>query len=120
MTPSFAGQKIAGVSASVSLDITTDAGWLLTIENEYELDREGQPPLSTAAGQEAEIVRVLSQLVGSTILSIRYNDQGDLELALSGARLRVAGSPDFEAWSLVGPEKERVISMPGGSLAIWE
>ena len=72
------------------------------------------------AGQEVEIVRVLSELVGTTILSVSYNYQGDLELALRGARLRVAGSPDFEARSLVGPEKERVISMPGGGLAIWE
>ena len=102
------------------MDITTDAGWLLTIGNEYDLDREGQPPLSTAAGQEPEIVRVLSELVGTTIVSVDYNDHGDLELALSGARLRVAGSPDFEAWSLVGPEKERIISTPGGGLAIWE
>ena len=119
-SPNLAGQRIAEVSASVSLNIATDAGWLLTIENEYELDREGYPLLSTAAGQEAEIVRVLLDLVGTTILSINYTDQGDLELALPGARLKVARSPDFEAWSLVGPEKERVVSMPGGGLAIWE
>jgi hypothetical protein len=51
-----------------------------------------------------------------------FND-GRLELDLSdGSRIKVPPSRDFEAWTLTGPggpDGLKVVSIPGGDLAIW-
>lgn len=45
---------------------------------------------------------------------------GRLELRFADGRwLHVPASEAFEAWSLVGPDGLRLISLPGGELAVW-
>jgi Family of unknown function (DUF6188) len=39
---------------------------------------------------------------------------------VGGNELRVPSSDDYEAWTLVGPDGLRLVSMPGGELAIWK
>jgi hypothetical protein len=48
-------------------------------------------------------------------------DDGSLELSfINSTSFRVPGSPEHEAWGMVGPAGLRVVSVPGGELAIWQ
>ncbi len=45
---------------------------------------------------------------------------GLLELTfVDGKVLRVPASEEFEAWTLVGPNGLRLVSSPGGDVAVW-
>lgn len=118
MTPDLTGEQLASVACETTLDLRTDGGWYLTIENDYALERPGFPRLDTAAGQEDEIVSVLASLVGRDVRAI-VSGSGGLALAIGDATVRVDPSPDYESWSMVGPRQERVVSTPGGELATW-
>jgi Family of unknown function (DUF6188) len=46
---------------------------------------------------------------------------GRLELTFAGGRrLQVPSSEDYEAWTVVAADGLRLVSMPGGELAVWE
>lgn len=48
-------------------------------------------------------------------------DDGSLRLSfVDGSSVQVPGSPQYEAWGMVGPAGLRVVSVPGGELAIWQ
>ncbi len=77
---------------------------------EVELDPEGEPQ------QMAPALRVLRRAVEQ---AIAFKD-GSLEVTFDdGSVLRVAVDEDYEAWNIVGPNGLRIVSMPGGELAIW-
>ena len=79
-------------------------------DGEVRLDPEGDPQ------QMAPALRVLRRTVEQ---AIAFKD-GGLELTFDdGAVLRVAAGEDYEAWNIVGPGGLRLVSMPGGELAIW-
>lgn len=74
------------------------------------LDPEGDPLAMAPA------LRLLRQGVKQ---AIAFKD-GRLELVLSGGVvLRVPFDEDFESWNIVGPAGLRIVSLPGGALAIW-
>lgn len=79
-------------------------------DGEVTLDAEGDPQ------QMAPALRVLRRTVEQ---AIAFKD-GGLELTFDdGTVLRVAADEDYEAWNIAGPGGLRVVSMPGGELAIW-
>lgn len=52
--------------------------------------------------------------------AVAYDD-GSIELSfVDGSSVRVPGSPEYEAWGLVGPAGLRVVSLPGGELTVWQ
>ncbi|WP_109507281.1 DUF6188 family protein [Nocardioides speluncae] len=119
MITDFAGQRLTTVTVTEALELTTEDGWLITIENDYELTRPGQPSLRTTDGQEPAIQALLDAMVGRPLVGLAYTSRGDLTVHLPDGSLSVSSTPAFEAWSIVGPNQERVIAMPGGELAIW-
>jgi hypothetical protein len=49
------------------------------------------------------------------------SDDGELAMSFAdGSSIRIRSSPDHEAWGLTGPAGLRVVSVPGGELAIWQ
>lgn len=119
MIPDLSGERLDAVACETTLDLHTDGGWFLTVENDYALERPGQPRLDTAAGQEGEIVAVLESLVGSAVTATA-SGSGGLVLTIGETTVRVDPAPTFESWSMVGPRKERVVSTPGGELVTWD
>jgi hypothetical protein len=78
--------------------------------DELTIDPEGDPV------QMAPALRVLRQEVEQ---AIAFKD-GRLELTFGdGVLLRVPVGEDYEAWKIVGPAGLRIVSLPGGELAIW-
>ena len=113
------GRLLETVSGDTALHLTLSGDWLLTIENDYEYAGADGALLRTAAGDEPAIVALLTAAVGTAVTSFSYTDEGHLRLGIGAGELLVEPCANFESWGLVGPDKERVISMPGGSLAVW-
>jgi hypothetical protein len=66
--------------------------------------------------QVAPALRVLRQDVER---AVAFKD-GRLELTFGdGAVLRAPASEDYESWNIVGPAGLRLVSLPGGELAVW-
>jgi len=109
---------------SVELDdagilfLGTAGGWLVSVENDYELIDPGGRQ-STLDGAEGTMVGTLTGLVGDAVTAFRIDGDGGLSICVGDVELRVPSSPDYESWNVVGPNHERVVSMPGGELATW-
>ena len=96
--------------------------------SEFELQIEGDIELSLSSGSISRIAseeydaqtQQLESLKGAVIRSSTADESGALTLGLdSGATLRVPSDSDYEAWNVAGPGGYRVVSLPGGELAIW-
>lgn len=78
--------------------------------DEVALKPEGQP---AAMGPALAVLRLAVERV------VAFKD-GRLELWFTdGGRLYAPAGEDFEPWDLVGPAGLRIVSLPGGELAIW-
>ncbi|WP_425455348.1 DUF6188 family protein [Allorhizocola rhizosphaerae] len=59
-------------------------------------------------------------LARSCIVSANASSGGSLSISFAdGSWIDVPASEEFEAWQLSGPGGLRVISVPGGELAVW-
>lgn len=59
-------------------------------------------------------------LLHRDVLAAVAHNSGELEVTFSGGfLLTVPVSPDYEAWQVIGHDGLLVISLPGGSLAVW-
>jgi hypothetical protein len=48
------------------------------------------------------------------------DDAGGLRIDLDGgARVLAEADPDYEAWTVAGPDGMKVVSLPGGGLSVW-
>lgn len=119
MTVDLTGQTVATVQCDAALSLTTDDGWFLTVENDYEFAHRDGRLLRTVDGDEEVIVAELERAVGAQILGFSYAESGEMTLEVPTGTVHVSASPDYESWNVVGPEKQRVVSMPGGQLAVW-
>ncbi|MEY2430378.1 MAG: hypothetical protein QOC92_103 [Acidimicrobiaceae bacterium] len=98
-----------------------DDSYYVTIEQPFTLrmpggggemvfEPEGDPV------RMAPALRVLRQDVERVVA---FKD-GRLELTFAdGSILRVPVGEDYEPWNIVGPAGFRIVSLPGGELAIW-
>ena len=77
-----------------------------------------QPHVFLDPGRQ-DVVAALG-LFGARILSAVATKTGSLRLIFdNGFHLNSRADPDFEAWELIEPGGWRIISMPGGKLAVW-
>lgn len=101
---------VAGEPAS-SFEVRIEQPFVVAGHNdELVLDPEGEPAAMSPA---------LSVLRQDVEQASAFKD-GRLEMTFGdGAVLRVPVSADYEAWNIVGPAGLRIVSLPGGELAIW-
>jgi Family of unknown function (DUF6188) len=78
--------------------------------------------LDPAAGGPglAPVLRIMRQVISAGTAF----DDGRLEISFDGGdSIRVPCGPDFEAWTIAGPggpDGLKIVSLPGGELAIWD
>lgn len=85
----------------------------------FVLSRDGHERVLNPEEDPTSVGSVLSLLHQTVSGAVAFKD-GRLELSFSdGASLNVPVGQDFEAWELVGPGGLRVVSLPGGDLAVW-
>lgn len=113
------GESLRRVRCAVSLVLDVGPGWLVTVENEYTFTMREGVQLDTTDGQEPVIVAALEAGVATAVSRADVDDTGGLTLGVAGGLLRVEACHRFESWNVVGPRGQRVVSMPGGGLAVW-
>ncbi|GAB0105909.1 hypothetical protein JMUB6875_48910 [Nocardia sp. JMUB6875] len=112
------GQFAVSEPSDFALLVSTDGGFEFRIEGSMHATLGGEsydldPGAAPWGGEPARSMRGL-------IESAEVDDQGALRIFFgSGDMLAVPADSDYEAWKLVGPGGYRVVSMPGGELAIW-
>ncbi len=81
---------------------------------------DGGEEMFDPEGPPAALGPALGVLRQSVERAVAYKD-GRLEVAFAdGTQLRVRAGEKFEAWNLVGPAGLRLVSLPGGDLAVWQ
>jgi hypothetical protein len=97
---------------------STQASWELRLEQQFMLsDLDGTEHLVIPA--EARHLEFVLPVLRAPIDSACAFKVGDLELKIGGATITVPPNDAFEAWTVTGPNGLRVVSMPGGTLAVW-
>jgi hypothetical protein len=90
------------------------------IEGLLRLHPAGGTPVELDPGEDPDLAPLLA-LRRATVVAGSAHDDGRLELVVAGgALLEVPVDPQYEAWQLVAPGGVRLVSLPGGELAVWE
>lgn len=90
------------IEDEIRLEYADDAG--------FTIDPEGEPR------QLAPALSLLRQPVDH----VHALKSGELRIGLeNGTTLHVGASDEFEPWEISGPHGMRIVSTPGGSLAVW-
>jgi hypothetical protein len=113
------GQSVTHETIDYTVSLNTDAGFEIRIETDFSLRTpEGNFDLSPESSdmQTDRLQALLHQTVTSSIAE----ESGALSLDFSdGSRLHVGSHDSYEAWTVAGPGGMKVVSMPGGELAVW-
>ncbi|MFD0555663.1 hypothetical protein FB566_0872 [Stackebrandtia endophytica] len=114
------GQTITEVTGDGQLSIHTDGGWLITIESRIVYKAE-DGTTQELTGEEPETAAVLAPvLTGHPIQTMTITEADGLTMTITpNVELTMPPDEDFEAWNIVGPTNERIVSMPGGELVTW-
>ena len=92
----------------------------LTIEQLFRLRMPGKLELVIVLDGPAEALGPALALLRRSVSQAIAHKNGDLEIEFAdGIGLFVPATARFEAWNLVGPEGMRIVSLPGGELAVW-
>lgn len=121
----LAGQQVTRVwldNESVGL-LFRNAAQISIAEPFAVTSPEGRPAVLDPAGPPVALAPALAVLRQVLREGIAFRD-GRLELVFADeTRFSVPPGPDFEAWTLAGPggvDGLKIVSMPGGELAIWD
>ncbi len=107
----YAFSLIIWESRDLDFAVRIEGRFIFQVGNEeYALDaEEGAHTLCPALA-----------IFGKTIQSALAHKDGTLELTFSDdSRVLVPPDPQYEAWEVSGPGGMLLVSLPGGSLAVW-
>jgi hypothetical protein len=104
-------QLCVGVG-DTQLRFTGDA--VLAMESPVRVDGTGN-----AAPFELDGLALLLPLLNGAVSAVEVSDPGNISLTIGGTTVRCLSDPAFEAWNYTASAGERVVSMPGGALAVW-
>lgn len=96
----------------------SDGPWELRIEQPFEITERNGVARHVDPERGDQLDAALTVLWAPFESASAFKD-GRLELRIGGSWIAVPPSDNFEAWTVAGPEGLRVVSMPGGEVAIW-
>jgi hypothetical protein len=92
----------------------------LTVEQPFRLRLLGKPEVVLVPDGPGEALGPALAVLRSSVARAIAFKNGDLEIEFDeGIGFFVPASAKFEAWNLVGPAGMRIVSLPGGELAVW-
>jgi hypothetical protein len=96
----------------------TNGMWELRLESAFVVTSNGAERL-VVPGSGANLSAALDVLRAEVVEAVAYKD-GALRVSCSDG-IEVAAPPDegYEAWTLTGPLGARLVSLPGGEVAVW-
>ncbi|MBF9072844.1 DUF6188 family protein [Streptacidiphilus fuscans] len=108
-----------GISYQLSLRLDSDARVVLACPSTLTLGvDDGRQDVFLDPGRQ-DVVAAIG-LFGAKVLSAVAFKTGSMRLVFdNGCHLNSRADPSFEAWEVLGPGGWRIISMPGGKLAVW-
>ena len=106
-----------GISYQLSLCLGSDAR--VVLGSPFTLTQgDGRQDVILDPGRQ-DVAAALG-LFGAKVLSAVAFKSGSMRLVLdNGWHLNSRADPSFEAWEVLGPGGWRIVSMPGGELAVW-
>ncbi len=117
----FHGQAVTRISIDYRLALLLDSDARVVLGCPFELTQgaSGTPGPVLLDPKRQDVAAALG-LFGAKVLSAVAFKTGSMRLVFdNGCHLNSRADPDFEAWEVLGPGGWRIISMPGGKLAIW-
>lgn len=115
------------IDFALTLQIALDPGagsWSLRIESDFELTSPGGPVEVIQMHQGStpgDVNRPINDLLHRVVNSARVDADGMLAVSFDKeTSLKVPVCDPYEAWQLVGPGNETIVSGPGGGLSIFE
>lgn len=98
-----------------------DAGeaFEIRIEEPFEVHRAGDDAIVEPGGDPVGMAPALALLHAEVEKAVAFRDGRLLLRFLDGAEVLISASEEFEPWTLVGPGGLRLVSMPGGEIAVW-
>jgi uncharacterized protein DUF6188 len=113
------GQTVIRVCFDYGISLQTDNGFEIRIEADY-VARPLSDPVGDQPGRISQdpgaILAVRNQIISVATVA----DSGTLSLTFSnGTVLSVEPHEMYEAWTVTGPRGMKMVSMPGGELAVW-
>lgn len=113
------GQTITNHTFGYTLLLVTEAGFKLGIENDCTLHTSTGSWNISPESLQAEPEQALT-LTNRTISSAATDQSGTLDISFTdGHHLTVGPDAEYEAWTLAGPDGQKVVCLPGGDLATW-
>ncbi len=119
----FRGLDVTRITVDFRLTLSLGSEWELEIESPADLLQgpgrtEINPGFRLVPGSQDVAPALL--LFGAKVLSAVAFKTGALRLVFDNRMHLVCRSdPSFESWQITGPQGWRIISMPGGELAVW-
>jgi hypothetical protein len=103
-----------------SVRLEFSGGYEVQIESRFTI-RTPDGDHALVAGKDTDAAAtVLDALTGRLVTVATADDAGGLRIDLDGgARVRAEAGPDYEAWTVAGPDGMKVVSLPGGGLSVW-
>lgn len=114
------GNAVAMLIVDFAVTIRIEPDMSLRIEDTFTFVRStGESVQLVPAGDPVALAPVLAT-ARMTVAAAHANFDGSLKLSFTdGSRLEIHPSDDYEAWSFSGEDSLRVVSLPGGQLAVW-
>ena len=106
--PDLTGQTLVNVDRDYTMRMETREGWHIAVEIEDVVD-------------DKDLAAALYGAIGKTISAFSIAADGALSITVGEAAFTARPQPKYESWNIVGPlpDKQMVVCLPGGELAIW-
>ncbi|GAB3407660.1 DUF6188 family protein [Flindersiella endophytica] len=115
----LAGYQVTRCSFDHAVTLLFENDFEVTIESAFVLRAADGGGEQLVPGDPPTLAPALTFWQRTAASALAYDD-GRLELRFGdGGTIDVPSDERYEAWNLTGPGGLRVVSMPGGELAIW-
>lgn len=116
------GLTVTKISVDYQLSFLLESDAWVVLEGPCRLAQgsaAGDVPQEMLDPQRQDVAAALA-LFGAKVMSAVAFKTGSLRLVFdNGLHLNCRADPSFEAWQVTGPGGWRLVSMPGGELAVW-
>lgn len=115
------GQEVRQLCFDFAATLNLENDVSVRIEQPFVITSRNAAESLIIPGGEINQLAPMLGLMRSVITQGLAFEDGHLELTFAdGTSVLVPSTEDYEPWEIVGPQGLRIVSVPGGSLSIWQ